>query len=269
MAAGAGAATRASRLRLYSATRRGYSTEVLFRVPRQDLTVGQGRVLAKDFELEVPAGSRWAIVGPNGCGKSTASRLIGSGFCGVTPTAPSGVDVGGGGGDGDAFASIAFESHRSLLAEELREYRESRADVTRLRATLASYIFPHLSPEDPNFSGGFRSTSKDGTRVGFRPDPTRLAPLAVPYDADAEEPLLAELEAAVTSGEAGRLLEAFGLGDVRRRPTHAMCSHSRGREYPCVSIAVTTRTRACSSMRHRCATGRSTPCRRERRARCC
>ena len=220
----------ACRLRLYSATRRGYSTEVLFRVPRQDLTVGQGRVLAKDFELEVPAGSRWAIVGPNGCGKSTASRLIGSGFCGVTPTAPSGVDVGGGGGGGGgaaaAFASIAFESHRSLLAEELREYRESRADVTRLRATLASYIFPHLSPEDPNFKGGFRSTSKDGTRVGFRPDATRLAPLAVPYDADAEEPLLAELEVAVTSGEAGRLLEAFGLGDVRHRPTHATCSYS-------------------------------------------
>ena len=228
----------ASRLRLYSATRRGYSTEILFRVPKQDLTVGQGRVLAKDFELEVPAGSRWAIVGPNGCGKSTASRLIGSGFCGVTPTAPSGVDVGvsgSGGGGGDLFASIAFESHRSLLAEELREYRESRADVTRLRATLASYIFPHLSPEDPNFSGGFRSTSKDGTRVGFRPDATRLAPLAVPYDADAEEPLLAELEAAVTSGEAGRLLEAFGLGDVRHRPTHAMstlCIHGCDPTHP-------------------------------------
>ena len=206
--------------RLCSATRRGYSTEVLFRVARQDLTVGQGRVLAKDFELEVTAGSRWAVVGPNGCGKSTTSRLIGSEFCGVTPTAPSGVD-GGGGGGGDAFASIAFESHRSLLQEELREYRESRADVTRLRATLASYLFPHLSPEDPNFGGGFRSTSKDGTRVGFRPEATRLAPLAVPYDAGAEEPLLAELEAAVTCGEAGRLLEAFGLGDVRHRPIHA------------------------------------------------
>ena len=173
-------------LRLCSAARRGYSTEILFRVPRQDLTVGQGRLLAKDFELEVPAGSRWAIVGPNGCGKSTASRLIGSGFCGVTPTAPSGVGTGGRSGCGEnAFASIAFESHRILLAAELREYRESRADVTRLRATLASYLFPHLSPEDPKFSGGFRSTAKDGTRVGFRPEPTRLAPLAVPYDADA------------------------------------------------------------------------------------
>ena len=212
-------------LRLCSAARRGYSTEILFRVPRQDLTVGQGRLLAKDFELEVPAGSRWAIVGPNGCGKSTASRLIGSGFCGVAPKAPSGVGTGGRSGCGEnAFASIAFESHRILLAAELREYRESRADVTRLRATLASYLFPHLSPEDPKFSGGFRSTAKDGTRVGFRPEPTRLAPLAVPYDADVEEPLLAELEAAVTSGEAGRLLDAFGLRDVRHPPTHAMCS---------------------------------------------
>ena len=114
--------------RLHSTTRR-YSTEILFRVPRGDLAVGNGRVLAKDLELEVPAGSRWAIVGPNGCGKSTASRLIGSGFCGVTPTAPSGVDVGSGSGvcgGVDVFASIAFESHRSLLQEELREIETPR-----------------------------------------------------------------------------------------------------------------------------------------------
>ena len=146
-----------------------------------------------------------------------------SGAVSFRKSSPSGVGTGGRSGCGEnAFASIAFESHRILLAAELREYRESRADVTRLRATLASYLFPHLSPEDPKFSGGFRSTAKDGTRVGFRPEPTRLAPLAVPYDADAEEPLLAELEAAVTSGEAGRLLDAFGLRDVRHPPTHAM-----------------------------------------------
>ena len=70
-------------LRLCSAARRGYSTEILFRVPRQDLTVGQGRLLAKDFELEVPAGSRWAIVGPNGCGKTTLLAKMASN-CKVT-----------------------------------------------------------------------------------------------------------------------------------------------------------------------------------------
>lgn len=205
-----------------AATRRLYSTclaeprqatapAVLFRVLRADVTVGNGRVLARDFELEVTEGSRWAIVGPNGCGKSTVSRLVGSSFCGVEE-----------GDECEPFASIAFESHRVLLQDELREYRESRSDVTRLRATLASYLFPHLSPEDPNFRGGFRATASDGTRVGFRPSATRLGPLPVAYDSGADEPLLAELEAAVTSGEAGRLLSAFGLDDVRHRPIYAM-----------------------------------------------
>lgn len=109
-----------------------------------------------------------------------------------------------------------------LLQAELREYRESRSDVTKLRATLASYLFPHLSPEDADFRGGFRGVAKDGTAVGYRPPPTRLAPLAAPYDAVASDPSLAELEAAITSGEAGRLLEAFGARDVRHRPVFAM-----------------------------------------------
>ena len=192
---------------------RRLATQAIFRVPKQTVTsIGtSGKTLVNDFELTVHAGERWAIVGPNGCGKSTTARLIGRNYCGAA------VD------DGEAIdAHIAFESHRILLQDELREYRESRSDVTRLRATLASFLFPHLAPEDPKFRGGFRSTSKDGTAVGYRPTPTRLAPLIAPYDAAADDPLLAELEAAITGGEAGRLLHDFGLRDVRHRPVFAM-----------------------------------------------
>ena len=188
------------------------ASDALFHVPHQTVSVGtSGKSLVKDFSLTVRAGERWAIVGPNGCGKSTTARLISDNYVGASDD------------DDTAIAAhIAFESHRILLQDELREYRESRSDVTKLRATLASYLFPHLVPEDPNFAGGFRATSKDGTAVGYRPTPTRLAPLPVPYDAEASDPLLAALENEITTGEPGRLLEAFGLRDVRHRPVYAM-----------------------------------------------
>lgn len=185
---------------------------VLFHVPKQDaVSIGTSKkLLVKDFELTIREGERWAIVGPNGSGKSTTASLIGKHFCGREEDRPG------------AYASIAFESHRLLLRDELREYHESRSDVTKLRATLASFLFPHLAPEDPDFKGGFRAKAKDGTAVGFRPQATRLAPLVAAYDATFDDPLLADLEHAITTGEAGRLLEAFGLRDVRHRPVFAM-----------------------------------------------
>jgi molybdate transport system ATP-binding protein len=87
---------------------------------------------------------------------------------------------------------------------------------------MASYLFPHLAPEDPEFAGGYRGLAKDGTKVGYVPEGTRLAPLAAPYDAEHDHALLAELEAAITTGEPGRLLRAFGCVDVRHRPVFAM-----------------------------------------------
>lgn len=168
------------------------------------------KLLVKDLELTIREGERWAIVGPNGSGKSTTAALIGKHFCGREEDRPG------------AYASIAFESHRLLLRDELREYQESRSDVTKLRATLASFLFPHLAPEDTEFKGGFRATARDGTAVGYRPQATRLAPLIASYDATAEDPMLADLEHAITTGEAGRLIESFGLRDVRHRPVFAM-----------------------------------------------
>ena len=184
----------------------------LFHVPKQDaVSLGTSKkLLVRDLELTIREGERWAIVGPNGSGKSTTASLIGKHFCGREEDRPG------------AYATIAFESHRQLLRDELREYQESRSDVTKLRATLASFLFPHLAPEDPDFKGGFRATAKDGTAVGYRPQATRLAPLIAAYDATFDDPLLADLERAVTTGEAGRLLEAFGLRDVRHRPVFAM-----------------------------------------------
>ena len=129
---------------------------------------------------------------------------------------------------------ISFESQRRLLADEAKEFRESRFTICNLRATPASFLFPALYPIDPDHPDGYR---------GYRPGRTRLAPLPVPHDADGSiHPLLAELEAAVCLGEhggeddvggeggeggegegqAGELLRQFGLWPLRHRAIQGM-----------------------------------------------
>ena len=129
---------------------------------------------------------------------------------------------------------ISFESQRRLLADEVKEFRESRFTICNLRATPASFLFPALYPIDPDHPDGYR---------GYRPGRTRLAPLPVPHDADGSiHPLLAELEAAVCleeqggkddvggeggeggegEGQAGELLRQFGLWPLRHRAIQGM-----------------------------------------------
>ena len=114
-----------------------------------------------------------------------------------------------------AAAYISFESHRRLLQDEEREFQQSRFDVSHKRATCASFLFPDLYPE----TADAQTRAWDAAQGRQR---TRLAPLPVPYDATGAHPLLAPLEAAATSGYAGRLLAAFGLHEQRHRPLFAL-----------------------------------------------
>jgi len=185
-----------------------------------DSTVAIGtppRTLVDRLSLTLREGDRLAILGENGSGKTVTAQLlgraIGGSADGVELTPSSAVACSAGvGREGRAVVHVSFESHRRLLQSEVREYRESRFDVTHLRATLASYLFPELRPDLPH-PNGF---------AGYTPKEARLAPLPVPYDADAHHPGLAALEAAVTRGEAGELLRQFGLYELRHRPLFAM-----------------------------------------------
>ena len=184
------------------------------------ITVGHPpRTLVAGLTLSIRQGERWAILGENGCGKTMTAQLLGRCIGGasghtlaLTPSSAiaSVADVDKRNRD---VVHVSFESHRRLLQDESREFRESRFDVTNLRATLASFLFPELYPEDPAFPAGYQ---------GYTPKNTRLAPLPVPYDADGSHASLAALEEATSTGRAGRLLQRFGLHALRHRPVHAM-----------------------------------------------
>ena len=109
------------------------------------------------------------------------------------------------------MTTISFEAHRQLLHNEATEYLESRFSVVHKRATVSSFLFPEQYPEDPEYPGGY---------IGYRPTRTRVAPMPVPYDADADHPLLAGLEAACEKHLP--LFEKFGLWALRHEPIHGL-----------------------------------------------
>ena len=105
-------------------------------------------------------GSRWAILGENGCGKTITAQLLGRMISGggdeaTALTSSSAVaSVADVSKEGRDVVHVSFESHRRMLQDELREYRESRFNVTHLRATLASFLYPELYPVDPEHPDG-------------------------------------------------------------------------------------------------------------------
>ena len=168
----------------------------LLRLADETVTVGQPpRVLVSNLYLQLSASERWAIVGANGCGKSSTVQHIGRKL------------------KGDA-AFISFEAHRQLLSDENRQFNESRFTVVHKRATVASFLFPELHPADPDHPEGYTG--------GYRPPATRLSPIAVPYDAGSAHPALQELEAACRSGRAEWLLRELGLFDLRHQPVFGL-----------------------------------------------
>ena len=164
------------------------------------------RVLVADLSVTLRAKEYWAVLGPNGCGKTATAQF----FCGLLAADRRQTGAMAAASGAAAFgAYVSFERQRRLLHQEAREYSDSRFESRHKRATVASYLFPELYPHAHGYDG-------------WTPRRTRLAPLPVPYDADADHPLLAQLEAAVGSGHAGRLLSAFGLLPIRHRPIFAL-----------------------------------------------
>ena len=128
-------------------------------VTLHDRTVAIGtppRTLVDRLSLTLREGDRLAILGENGSGKTVTAQLLGRAIGGsadgveLTPSSAVASCVGR---EGRAVVHVSFESHRRLLQSEVREYRESRFDVTHRRATLASYLFPELRPDLPHPNG--------------------------------------------------------------------------------------------------------------------
>ena len=135
---------------------------------------------------------------------------------------------------GRLAAFVSFESQRCLLHVEALEFAESRFTVVHKRATIASFLFPALAAGSTSLGTppGHPNNPAAGGYQGYLPTRTRLAPLAVPYDAGPAHPLLAGLETAfadATSGdgedrgsEAARLLTRFGLFSQRHQPLYTL-----------------------------------------------
>ena len=229
----------------------------LVSLQNETIMVGN-QVLMSGLDLTLLGGQRLAVLGQNGCGKSMLAQHIGSvlteedstkgpassvvqrriitrgelalGFnelkwlehnrrehTGDFPITPETGAIGDGSVRGAAVYFISFESHRRLLHEEAIEFHESRFTVVHKRATPASFLFPELYPAGVSWESG----AADGFGyVGYRPMRTRLAPLPVPFDSDASEPLLAPFEDAMQNEAAyiGRILKQFGLWHIRHRP---------------------------------------------------
>ncbi|KAJ1449471.1 P-loop containing nucleoside triphosphate hydrolase protein [Pelagophyceae sp. CCMP2097] len=210
------------------------AADVVVAVAEENVSVGRGRIVIDSLTMTIREGERWAVLGPNGSGKSALADVLKAHVGGevfqasvvqrrtlsrnydlakgfeelekAAPTvavkpAPSGLDTE------TKCHDISFEAHRKLLADEALEFAESRYSVVHKRATVSSFLFPDDSPAE-----------KEAV-IGYRPTRTRLAPLPVPYDADATFPKLATLEKRCLEHSA--LLDRFGLFSLRHAALYA------------------------------------------------
>lgn len=100
-----------------------------------------GRELLRDLDLEVRAGERWAVIGPNGVGKSTLLAVLGSGRLGATDEgdlrrAPGVWTATVEQGQADPAALPEGATLLDLAAMALRPLEELGADLARLAADL-------------------------------------------------------------------------------------------------------------------------------------
>ena len=101
------------------------------------VTIGK-RLLVADLSLTIREGERWAVLGVNGCGKSTLAKLLGQRLTHGPELALSDDRAGpaapaipleileSASSDAVPYESISFESHQQLLQLEATEFRESR-----------------------------------------------------------------------------------------------------------------------------------------------
>ncbi|CAK0838853.1 unnamed protein product, partial [Prorocentrum cordatum] len=155
------------------------SAQPLISLSNRTVSVGAPpRTLVADLTLTIREGERWAVLGPNGCGKTVTFQLVGRLLNALRPPPAAAAAAAAEADDAEAAASfISFETHRQIIRDELRQFNESRFTICHKRATVASYLFPELYPADPEHPSGYK---------GFRPPTTCLSPMPVPYDAGME-----------------------------------------------------------------------------------
>lgn len=195
-----------------SSTARPLESPAVLSLECTSISVGSpARTLVEQLSLTIREGEVWAVLGATGCGKTTLSQLMGDRLCANVPTQKRSA----------LFDSISFDAHQRLLQQEVMEYRESRCDSRYMRATVASFLCPHLYPE---------GMTMDGEGVVEFPRPrSNLSALPIRYDEPSDSPLLATLESGVSTGLVSDLLRHLGLHDQRHSPLHGL-STGEGRK---------------------------------------
>ncbi len=126
-----------------------------------------GRELLRDLDLEVRAGERWAVIGPNGVGKSTLLAVLGGGRLGATDEgdlrrAPGVWTATVEQGQADPAALPADATLLDLAAMALRPLEELGADLARLAADLGE------TPDPTELDRYGRSLALFELRGGYR-----------------------------------------------------------------------------------------------------
>jgi len=97
-----------------------------------------GRLFFRDIDWTVNPGEHWAVLGPNGCGKTALSELI----RGTLSPSSGSIEYGWGAPREDAIASVSYEIQQALCDDDTRhdisEYLDNAVDSgTSVRALLA------------------------------------------------------------------------------------------------------------------------------------
>merc|ERR1719486_861599 len=92
------------------------SAQPLISLSNRTVSVGTPpRTLVADLGLTIREGERWAILGPNGCGKTVTAQLVGRLLNQSRPTDPSLANAD----ENDLATFISFETHRQMIRDEM------------------------------------------------------------------------------------------------------------------------------------------------------
>lgn len=126
-------------IRIEMGALRGITSRTAFTIDRLYLKGGE-RTLLKNASFTVPAGERTALIGPNGCGKTTLLRHIVSGGAGVRVS--PGVKIGYFGQDHAEVLDLSRTVLENALSESVFPESDVRTVLARLNIRAGDVMKP-------------------------------------------------------------------------------------------------------------------------------